>query len=85
MINCIGALDNTHIHTSVPNDIVTHFHGKNPYTTQNVLAAINFEIRFTYVLAGWECSTYDAFILLNVLEREDGLVMIEGFLSLYQN
>ena len=43
-------LASTHIHAFVPNDIVAHFHGKKPYPSQNVLVAINFDLRFTNVL-----------------------------------
>jgi hypothetical protein len=41
--------------------------------TQNVLAAVSFDLRFTYVLAGWEGSAHDALILADALVRPDGL------------
>jgi hypothetical protein len=47
-------------------------------TTQNVLAAVDFDLRFTYVLASWEGSAHDALILLDALERSDGLIMPPG-------
>jgi hypothetical protein len=37
------------------------------------LAAVDFDLKFTYVLAGWEGSTHDALILADALERDDGL------------
>jgi hypothetical protein len=52
--------------------------GTKHTTTQNVLAAVDFDLRFTYVLAGWEGSAYDALILLDALERSDGLIMPPG-------
>ncbi|PHT42330.1 hypothetical protein CQW23_16355 [Capsicum baccatum] len=42
-------------------------------TTQNALAVINFNLKFTYVLAGWEGSTHDSRILKDALERPHGL------------
>jgi hypothetical protein len=41
--------------------------------TQNVLAAVSFDLRFTYVLAGWEGSAHDVLILADALVRLDGL------------
>ena len=47
--------------------------GRKHTTTQNVPAVANFDIRFTYVLAGWEGLAHDALILVDALERDDGL------------
>ena len=44
----------------------------------NVLAAVDFDMRFTYVLAGWEGSAHDASILADSLSRPDGLQIPEG-------
>jgi hypothetical protein len=37
-----------------------------------MLVTVDFDMRFTYVLAGWEGSSHDATILINILERPDG-------------
>lgn len=47
-------------------------------TTQNVLAAVDFDLCFYYVLAGWERSAHDALILADALERDDGLRVPPG-------
>ena len=52
--------------------------GRKHITTQNILAAVDFDLRFTYVLAGWEGSAHDALILADALEREDGLKVPQG-------
>jgi hypothetical protein len=39
------------------------FRGRKSYATQNVMAAVDFDLRFTYVLAGWEGTTHDANVL----------------------
>jgi hypothetical protein len=48
-----------------------------------VLAAVDFNLRFTYVLAGWEGSAHDALILANALERDDGLRVPPGTYDLF--
>ena len=54
------------------------FRGGKHYTTQNVLAAVDFDLKFTNVLAGWEGSAHDALILTDAIERQDGLSVPEG-------
>jgi hypothetical protein len=54
------------------------FRGRKHTTTQNVLAAVSFDLRFTYVLAGWEGSAHDALILTDALSRQDGLRVPPG-------
>jgi hypothetical protein len=49
------------------------------------MAAVDFDLRFTYVLAGWEGSAHDALILADALERSDGLRVPAGIIeSTYQ-
>jgi hypothetical protein len=43
-----------------------------------VLASVDFDLRFTYVLVGWEGSAHDALILADALERDDGLRVAPG-------
>jgi hypothetical protein len=49
------------------------FRGRKPSPTQNVMAVVSFDLRFTYVLAGWEGSAHYALILVDALQRSDGL------------
>ena len=44
----------------VPRNISAAFRGRKDGTTQNVMAAVDFDLKFTYVLAGWEGSAHDA-------------------------
>ena len=62
----------------MPAIISTTFRGRKHYSTQNVLAAVDFDMRFTYVLAAWEGSAHDALILADALERDDGLRVPPG-------
>jgi hypothetical protein len=54
------------------------FLGRKHTTTQNVLAAVDFDLRFTYVLAGWEGSAHDDLILGDAIERDDSLNVPPG-------
>lgn len=76
--DCIGAIDGTHVRASVTKDVEDAFRGRKTYATQNVMAAVDFDLRFTYVLAGWEGSAHDALVLADALARERGLQVPQG-------
>jgi hypothetical protein len=54
------------------------YRGRKHYTSQNVLAAVDFDLKFTCVLAGWEGLAHDACILNYSLNRSDGIHLHEG-------
>jgi hypothetical protein len=62
----------------VPRSRQQPFRGRHKDPTQNVMIVVDFDMKFTYVLAGWEGSAHDALILANALERNDGFVVPEG-------
>ena len=35
------------------------------------MASVDFDLKFTYVLAGWEGSAHDALVLAYALERDE--------------
>ncbi|KAK1685842.1 hypothetical protein QYE76_046690 [Lolium multiflorum] len=76
--DCIGAIDGTHVTAKVPRSMSVAFRGRKHYTSQNVLATVDFNMRFTYVLVGWEGSAHDASILADSLSRPDGLQIPDG-------
>jgi hypothetical protein len=45
------------------------------------MAVVDFDLRFTFVMVGWEGSTHDALILRYALERENGLRVPKGKLK----
>ncbi|XP_075665074.1 uncharacterized protein LOC142634673 [Castanea sativa] len=67
--DCIGAIDGTHVRASVPPEIQERFCGHKDGTTQNVLAAISFDLKFTYVLVRWEGSAHDSRVLNDAFAR----------------
>nr|XP_020187954.1 protein ALP1-like [Aegilops tauschii subsp. strangulata] len=76
--DCIGAIDGTHVTARVPRSQSAAYRGRKHYTSQNVLAAVDFDLRFTYVLAGWEGSAHDANILTDSMSRPDGINIPDG-------
>ncbi|KAK1627946.1 hypothetical protein QYE76_002261 [Lolium multiflorum] len=77
--DCIGAIEGTHVTAKVPRSMSAAFRGRKRYTSQNVLAAVDFDMRFTYVLAGWEGSAHNVSILADSLSRPDGLQIPDGW------
>ncbi|KAK7246689.1 hypothetical protein RIF29_41559 [Crotalaria pallida] len=51
--DCIGAIDGTHVRVKVPRTEAPRFRGRKEWPTQNVFAACDFDMKFTYVLAGF--------------------------------
>ena len=47
-----------------------------------MLAAISFDLKFTYVLAGWEGSAHDSRVLNDALIRPRGFSIPEGIIGL---
>jgi hypothetical protein len=74
----VGAIKGTHVPTNVPVKIQGKFQDRKEGTTQNVLAAITFDVKFIYVLAGWEGNAHDSRVLGDALSRSSGLKIPEG-------
>ena len=51
-------IDGTHVIAVVPIDKSIPYFGRKGYPTQNVIAAYDFDMLFTFVLPGWEGSTH---------------------------
>ncbi|KAJ9562294.1 hypothetical protein OSB04_007454 [Centaurea solstitialis] len=67
------AIDGTHVRVKVSNKDAPRYRGRKGYPTMNVLAACTFDLKFTYVLSGWEGTASDSRILKDALIREDKL------------
>lgn len=73
----IGALDGTHIPVKVPVANQAPYHNRKGAMSQNVLAACNFDLTFSFILAGFEGSTSDLDVLYSARHDED-FVIPEG-------
>ncbi|XP_030535010.2 uncharacterized protein LOC115744058 [Rhodamnia argentea] len=56
---CICAIDGTHINASVPVSKQIPYRGGKGITTRNVLCVCSFDMKFTFICAGWEGSAND--------------------------
>ena len=66
----------------MPPEIQRRFRGRKDGTAQNVLTAISFDLKFTYVLAGWEGSAHDSCVLNDAFARSGGFSIPEGIIRL---
>ena len=41
-------------------DVAVAYRNRKGFTSQNVMAVVDFEMKFTYLVAGWEGSSHDA-------------------------
>jgi hypothetical protein len=67
--DCIGAIDGTHVEVVVPNDKKVQYLCRKGHTTQNVLAVVDFDMRFTFVLAGWPGSVHDMRVFNDAINK----------------
>ena len=74
----MGAIDGTHVRAFVPLELQGRFRGQKGTMTQNVLATVTFDLKFTYVLFGWEGSTHNSHVLNDALSRPRGLQVHKG-------
>ncbi|KAK4260068.1 hypothetical protein QN277_003236 [Acacia crassicarpa] len=66
--DCIGAIDGTHVSATLPENKQIPFRGRKQITTQNVMCACSFDMKFTFVYAGWEGSANDCRVFTTALE-----------------
>uniref|UniRef100_A0A9I9EMA0 Nuclease HARBI1 n=1 Tax=Cucumis melo TaxID=3656 RepID=A0A9I9EMA0_CUCME len=76
--DCVGAIDGIHIPVMVGVDEQGPFRNTNGQLSQIVLAACSFDLKFHYVLAGWEGSASDLQVLNSALTRRNKLHVPEG-------
>ncbi|CAL5405273.1 unnamed protein product [Camellia sinensis] len=65
--DCVGAIDGTHVVVVAPEGDQMPYRGRKVHTTQNVMAACSFDMKFTFVYTGWEGSAHDSRIFLEAL------------------
>lgn len=60
--NAIGAIDGTHLNCHPSKKEHDACHNRKGSLTQNCLACCTFDLRFQYILSGWEGSASDSFL-----------------------
>jgi hypothetical protein len=68
--DCIGALDGTHILATPPLEDLIRYIGRSGKATQNILAIVDFDLRFTYAFIGHPGSMHDTSILFHALRHD---------------
>jgi hypothetical protein len=74
--DCVGAFDGSHVPASVHPRLHDVFRNRKGFLSQNVFAAVDFDMVFTYVLAGWEGQAHDGRVLKDALTK--GFVVLPG-------
>lgn len=73
----IGAIDGTHVRAFIALEQQGRWWSRKSQVSQNVLAAVNLEGRFVYVLAGAEGSIHDSALLrIALTQAEPGKLML---------
>ena len=67
---CLGALDGTHIPAHVPEGRRIAYRNRKSQLSQNVLAACDFDLKFIYILPGWEGSAADSRVFEDAKARD---------------
>jgi hypothetical protein len=63
----IGAIDESYIKVPLSSEEVVNHTCRHGYTSQNILAIYDFDMRYTFVVAGWSGSAHDTLILYHAL------------------
>ena len=74
----MGAVSGIHFPVIVGVDEQGPFRNKNGALSQSVIASCSFDMKFHYVLAGWEGSAPDLKVLNSALTRRNKLEVPEG-------
>ena len=67
--DCLGALDGSHIPINVPSKQQHPWRNRKGFLSQNVLAVVDFNMNFSYVLPGWEGTAHDSRVLADAKSR----------------
>jgi len=67
--DCIGAIDGTHIPVYVSSSKMLQHIGRYGYTSQNVLAICDFDMRFTFAVAGWPGSAHHMRVFTDAVRK----------------
>ena len=76
--NCLGDLDGTFIRVNVPDIDKRRYRTTNMEIATNVLGVCSIDMKFIYVLQGWEGSAVDYRILRDAVMRRNGLKVPTG-------
>ncbi|KAL8471992.1 hypothetical protein ACS0TY_029288 [Phlomoides rotata] len=82
---CFGALDGNYIDVLVRTVDKTRYRNRKGHCSVNVLGACDRDMKFVYVLTGWEGSAADSRVLCDAITRPNGLKVLKGNFYLCDN
>ncbi|KAG6498554.1 hypothetical protein ZIOFF_038274 [Zingiber officinale] len=88
--DCVGTLNGTHIRVKISDVDTPRYRGSKDWPTVNVLVAWSFNLKFTYILSGWEGIASDSRIVKNALYKckyylvDSGFILKWGLTTPYQ-
>ncbi|KAI7965366.1 hypothetical protein MJO29_003464 [Puccinia striiformis f. sp. tritici] len=68
--HCLGALDGCHVPACVPEQLAGPYRNRKGSLAQNVLGVVDFDMKFTYLMVGWEGSAHDSKVLGSALAED---------------
>jgi hypothetical protein len=69
--DAIGALDGCHVPVAIPSKDAGKYRNRKGFLSQNVLGVCNFDLTFSYVVAGWEGSATDSRVLNETIGKNE--------------
>ncbi|KAH9740756.1 DDE Tnp4 domain-containing protein [Citrus sinensis] len=79
--NCFGALDGTYIRVRVPENDKPRYRTRKGEIATNVLGVCSQDMKFIFVMPGWEGSSSDLRVLRDALNKPTGLKVPAGMES----
>jgi hypothetical protein len=70
--NCLGSIDGTHIPISMSPNQVAPFRNRKGTFSQNVVVVCDFDLKISYVSAGWEGMAIDSMVLRSAMGNPVG-------------
>jgi hypothetical protein len=70
--NCLGSIDGTHVPISMSPNQAAPFRNRKGTLSQNVMFVCDFDLRVTYLSAGWEGSSIDSMVLRSTMTNSIG-------------
>ncbi len=77
--HCSDALDGTHIPAHILFTNRIPYRNRKSFFSPNVLADVTFDLRYCYILPGWEGSVHDSRVLVDVVQNQGFVIPKEKY------
>ena len=76
--NALGSLDGCHVDVCVAVADQGRYRNRKQQISTNMLGVVDWNMKFLYVLPGWEGSACDSRVLRDAMSRQDAFVVPQG-------